>query len=130
MVGSLKCCRKKKQTVESPVYDEDEVLTLYEERILVNRRLYNQTEFKKSFPASAYVGFSVWSFLQIFLGKHMKPGDKCAKKTLYNRIPSIKWLKKYKREDFLPDFFAGITVFKQILFVENIEIFLKFNILY
>ena len=111
MVRSFKCCRKKRQTVEPPpVYDEDEVQSLNEERILVNRRLYNQTEFKKSFPASAYIGFSIWSFLQVFFGKHMKPGKDCAKKTLYNRLPSIKWLKKYKREYFLPDLFAGITV--------------------
>lgn len=34
----------------------------------------------------------------------------CSRKTLRNRLPIVEWLPKYRREDLLADFVAGLTV--------------------
>ncbi len=81
-----------------------------ESNVNINRKLFNQTSFTKSYPSSEFIGFSVFLMIKTFLFKHFTPSRGCVKTILYKRIPSIKWIKSYQREYFMPDLLAGITV--------------------
>jgi hypothetical protein len=102
--------KKQKYVKETLPIDDNELKALEDERFTVNRRLYNQTEFSKIHQANPYLGFSILSMLLSIYEKSIKPSKTCGKKTLYNRLPAIKWLKNYHRELVIPDFLAGITV--------------------
>ena len=110
MIFIKKCLEKEIYAKEEFPQDEAEVKALEDEHFIVNRRLYNQTEFTKAHRSNSFVGFSLISLLMSIFHKNLKPSKECGKKTLYNRIPAIKWLKNYKSEHVLPDFLAGITV--------------------
>lgn len=107
---NFKCKKKVKYVKDSGKRDNDEVEALEEEHFNVHRRLYNHTEFTRSYPSKSYEGFNFLEFMKKSYGKTCMPSKDCAKKTLYNRLPAVKWIKNYKRELFLPDLLAGITV--------------------
>lgn len=106
----IKILKRKKFVKASFPVDHDEVAALEEEKIHIHRRIYNDTEFHKVHPANLFMGFSFLSMLKSIWLKNVKPSKECGKRTLYNRIPAVKWLKNYKRELVLPDLLAGITV--------------------
>lgn len=110
MVFKRKFFKKQKYIKEQFPKDDDEIKALNDERFNVDRRLYNQTEFLKVHDAKPYLGFSLLSILSSIYEKNIKPSKTCGKKTLYNRLPAIKWLKNYHKDYALPDFLAGITV--------------------
>ena len=107
------CCKasdqtpKEKNLADNKNEEEDEDS---ECNVNINRKLYSQTNFSKSYPSSEFIGFGVFLLLKTFLFKHFTPSRVCAKTILYNRIPSIKWIKSYRREYFMSDLLAGITV--------------------
>ena len=112
------CKKKNKEKYVKDILpkDNDEMEALEEEHFNVHRRLYNQTEFSKSFPSNKFVSFSIILFLKNLFTKTCAPSKECAKKQLYNRVPAIKWIKNYINEFILPDFLAGITVIFLFLF--------------
>lgn len=117
MVNLKKCIKKKPKYVkERFTLDKDEREALEEEHLNVHRRLYNHTEFTKTYPVNIFFGFSFLSLVKNMLMKSFKPSKECGKRTLYNRVPAIKWIKNYKRELVLPDLLAGITVSNLLFF--------------
>ena len=107
---NLKCKKKAKYVKETMVRDNDEVEALKEEHFNVHRRLYNQTEFLRTYPSQPYGGFNLIEFMKKSYGKSFTPSRECAKRTLYNRVPAVKYIKNYKRDYFLPDLLSGLTV--------------------
>ncbi len=107
---NFKCKKKAKFVKEIGPRDNDEVEALKEEHFNVHRRLYNQTEFLNTYPSKKYEGFNFFEFMKKSYGKSCTPSKECAKRTLYNRVPAVKYIKNYKRDFILPDLLAGITV--------------------
>lgn len=99
------------QQQQNPHIETAEQEALNEDRFNVNRELYNHTKFLRYHRVENFVGFSLMSMLADIYVKSLKPGPDCLKRTLYNRIPAIKWIKRYKiKEDLLADLLAGLTV--------------------
>lgn len=120
--------RKKKNENEEPkddieveeephVIDRIEYEALREEYFHVDRPLYNYPKFVKEYPSRRFRGYDFKQLTKDLHAKHCAPSAKCVKKNIYNRIPCIKWLKKYNiKECLLADFFAGLTVNKFYFF--------------
>ena len=91
--------------------EKDENDALYKDRFNVNRELYNYPKFTKAHMVGVFVGFSLLEALKDLFTKHIKPGRNCMKKTLFNRIPALRWIKNYRvKEYLLADLLAGLTV--------------------
>jgi MFS superfamily sulfate permease-like transporter len=117
-------CRKKQQEKENesdhddieveeepPIIDKIEYEALREEYFHVDRPLYNYPKFVKEYPSRRVRGYSFKQLTKDLHAKHCAPSAKCVKKNIFNRIPCLKWLKKYNiKDDLLADFFAGLTV--------------------
>lgn len=105
-----KKCKQETENVDE-IIDHQECDESNQAQIEIKRRLYNYPVFAKNYTPIAYVGFSFSLLFSNLFQKHLKPSKMCFKKAIYNRIPAIKWIKKYKiKEFFLADLLAGITV--------------------
>ena len=111
----FKCKKKSKYVKKSTLNEKTGIELAGEEYLNLHRRLYNQTDFDRIFPSQKYEGFNLFELIKKSNGKSCTPSKECVKRTFYNRFPVIKWLKNYKKEFFLPDLLAGITV--SLLFV-------------
>ena len=107
-----KLCKPKKIKAPEPdPIDPIENEALNEDRMLVDRQVYDYPKFVKEYDASEFMGQGFIQLLKDIYIKHLRPSKHCAKKQLFNRIPAIKWLKSYKvREYLLADLLAGLTV--------------------
>ena len=106
------CSESKTNTVieEDEKVDDDEIDSLEEQRLFVNRPLLNHKEFKKLNPSSPPDRFKFSNLLGTCCKNNIKPNKRCAKKKIYDRFPIIRILRHYKKENILSDFFVGITV--------------------
>ena len=123
IMNKLNCCenfkpchskffkrKNEEKVLDDVLKDKDEVEALEEQKLDINRRLYNHTEFNKVYPAKSFEGLTFLIFLRAFFNKNLKPNKQCGKKMLYNRFPVVRMLRHYKKEFLLADFFTGITV--------------------
>jgi hypothetical protein len=90
---------------------EEEDRVLNEEKITIDRRIFNHTNFTKTYPPTIYQGFSVLALFYELYVRHFKPSQVCLMKQVRNRLPIIRMFKTYRPKDhLLPDVLAGITV--------------------
>ena len=105
------CVQSKPEPLTPEPIDEVEVKALNEGKYFVKRQVYNYTKFAQEFEPSPFVGFSLIALLKVIFFKHLYPSKQCGKKQLYNRVPSIKWIKNYNPKEFLlADVLSGLTI--------------------
>lgn len=100
--------KPKKTVTINEDYETDRVLN--EEKITIDRRIFNHNNFTRTYPPNPYHGFSVIQLLYELYVRHFKPSGACVNKQIRNRFPIIRMFKTYRSEYLLPDLLAGITV--------------------
>ena len=111
MPGLFGCCKSTPKLAEPEPFDPVEAEALNEEKLTVQRDVYNYTKFAKEFEPIPFGGFSLITTLQAAFLAQLYPSKICLKKQLYNRIPAIKWMKNYSiKECLLADILAGLTI--------------------
>ena len=106
----LPCCKKDTPKAENEVENEYET-NENNDKIELDRKVYNFKNFSKEHPSDEYVGFDIKEMAKKMYNKNFKPGKNCFKKNIENRIPVIKLIRTYRIKEYLiSDIFAGLTV--------------------
>jgi MFS superfamily sulfate permease-like transporter len=99
------------QHINNQVQEEDHDTAASKDRFNVNREVYTHARFTKSHPENVFIGVSLLAMLKHLFIKDCMPSSHCAKRTLFNRVPAIRFVKNYRiKENLFVDILAGINV--------------------
>ncbi len=102
---------KQQANSEIPLDPEEHDAGVFKDRFNVNREVYTCPQFTKAHPENVFLGVSLLAIIRDLLVKQCKPSGHCAKRTLLNRVPAIRFVKNYRIKDNLfADILAGINV--------------------
>jgi hypothetical protein len=107
---SLDICHSKNTDVDNTIDNNIDEIDLIDTRVLIDRYAFNKKKFDEYNPNSEFPAFNTKTFIKKKF-EDTKCDKSLLKKQLYNRVPSIQWLRNYDfRGFFLSDIIAGITV--------------------
>ena len=102
------CCSQQDSTSESNSVKESRTLILKRD-VEINRKIFDKQSLDLMFPNDEYKRFNIKKSISSSLAKCIVR-KKCVKNQLYNRLPSIQWLKSYKIKFLFSDLIAGLVV--------------------